>query len=121
MTIAFRRDNREKYLFAKTTSIGATPVAAMTVAPAKGRIVRTFAVSEGASTGTISVAVIINAGSEIGTPLSFTGGSGVVGSDTIKAIGAAARVNEGDLITFTPSGGGGATIPGLFCAVLRVD
>ncbi|MCC6779771.1 MAG: hypothetical protein IT537_24585 [Hyphomicrobiales bacterium] len=113
-------DNRpvnDTLVTARTTSIGATPAAGSTVATKRGRIQRVHAFSEGASSGTITVAVSINGGSSIGS-FSFTGGSNARGSGEISP-GAAAEVIEGDLITFTPSGGSGATIPGHFYAVIR--
>ena len=48
--------------------------------------------------------------------MSFTGGANAVTSTEVSGT---IMVNELDLITFTPSGGGGATIPGHFYAVIR--
>ncbi len=87
------------------------------MATKRGRIQRAFAVSEGASTGTITINIAINGGASIGS-FAFTGGSNAIGSGEISP-SAAAEVIEGDLITFTPSGGAGATIPGHFYAAIR--
>jgi len=103
-------------VYARTTSIGATPVAGATVAIERGRLQRAFAFSEGASTGTITVTVAINAVTA-GTVV-FTGGANAFGSNEFAPSGAV-EVVEGDIITFTPAGGGGATIPGHFYAIIR--
>lgn len=118
MALPLNRPFDEIAVSARTTSIGATPVAASTMAIAKGYLERAYAFSEGASTGTISVAIAINGGSTIGT-ISFTGATNAVGSVELGLASANLFVNEGDLITFTPSGGGGATIPGHFYAVIN--
>jgi len=117
MTLPIIRPIDEIVVTARTTSIGATPAAASTIAVAKGYLERAYAFSEGASTGTVSVAVAINGGTSLGS-ISFTGGANTSGSIEFGLASATLFVNEGDLITFTPSGGGGATIPGHFYAVI---
>lgn len=117
MSLPINRQIDEMHVTARTTSIGATPVAASTIALCKGYLERAFAFSEGASTGTISVAISINGGSTVGT-ISFTGGANATGSVELGLLSSAIYVNESDLITFTPSGGGGATIAGHFYAVI---
>jgi hypothetical protein len=118
MALPLNRQFDELAVRANTTSIGATPVAASTVALCKGYLQRAFAFSEGASTGTIAVAVAINGGTSVGS-ISFTGGANAIGSIELGLASANLWLNEGDLITFTPSGGGGATIPGHFYAVIN--
>jgi hypothetical protein len=118
MSLPIVRPIDEIPVYARTTSIGATPVAASTIAIAKGYLERAFAFSEGASTGTIAVAVAINGGTAVGS-ISFTGGANASGSIELGLASAGLWVNEGDLITFTPSGGGGATIPGHFYAIIN--
>jgi hypothetical protein len=105
----------------KTASVGTTPAAAWCVAPVKGKIVRTYAVLEGTITGTAAIAVGINGGADIGTGALAIGpgGAGSEASDTPANANQSARVNEGDVISFTPSGGGGASIPATFHAVIR--
>jgi hypothetical protein len=117
MVLPIDRPVNDQLVYARTASIGATPAAGSTVATKRGRIQRAFAVSEGASSGTVTISVAINGGSPIGS-FSFTGGSNAIGSGEISP-GTAAEVVEGDLITFTPSGGSGATIPGHFYAAIR--
>jgi hypothetical protein len=118
MALPINRQFDELAVSARTTSIGATPVAASTIAVCKGYLERAFAFSEGASTGTIAVAVAINGGTSVGS-ISFTGGTNTSGSIELGLASASLWLNEGDLITFTPSGGGGATIPGHFYAVIN--
>lgn len=115
MALPINRPFRDDAVYARTTSIGATPAAGSTVAIFKGNLQRAFAVSEGASTGTIAVAISINGGSTVAT-ISFTGGANAIGSVEVSS---PVAISEGDLITFTPSGGGGSTIPGHFYAVIR--
>jgi hypothetical protein len=106
---------------AKTASVGTTPAAAWCVAPVKGKIVRTYAVLEGTITGTAAIAVAINGGSDIGTgALSIAAGAAGTGANDAPAnANNSAAVNEGDFISFTPSGATGPNIPATFHAVIR--
>lgn len=113
MALPLNRQFDEQAVYARTGSIGATPAAGSTIATKKGRITRAFALSEGASSGTISVAIAVNGGAAAGA-FTFTGGSNAGGSGEFSI-----PVGEGDLVTFTPSGGAGASIPGHFYAVIR--
>lgn len=111
-----------------TTSIATTPVAASMVAPCNGFMHKVYAASNGTFTGTITVKVTISSSTSTdvtsGT-LTIAAGSGVQSVSveipkTVMANGLSmVPVNEGDLITFTPSGGTGASIPGAFTAVIR--
>jgi hypothetical protein len=111
----------ELVVTAKTASVATSPAAAYCVAPARGLVVRTYAVIEGTITGTAAIAVGINGGADIGTgALSIAAGNaGSPASDTPANANQSARVNEGDVISFTPSGAGGASIPATFQAVIR--
>ena len=117
------RPINEVSVFAQTTSIATTPVAGVAVAPVTGYIDRVFAVSDGTTTGTITVAVKINGGSDIASgALQIAAGSGNANNAGVQIplVGSgAAHVAEGDVITFTPSGGTGTSIPGAFAAVIR--
>ena len=115
------RPYNEWVVSCKTASVGTTPAAAWCVAPVKGRVVRTFAVLEGTITGSAAIAVGINGGADIGTgALSIAaGGAGTGAIDSPNNTGANAQVNEGDFISFTPSGATGASIPATFHAVIR--
>lgn len=106
-----------------TTSIGATPVAAVVVAPCAGILRKIYAGAGGTTTGTVAVAVSVNGGSDVtGGVLTVAAGTGsrAASSIDLPKLGASVvAVNEGDMISFTPSGGGGASIPGAFTAVIR--
>lgn len=112
MPTPINRQFDELPVYARTASIGATPVAASTVATKKGRITRAAALCEGAATGTIAIAVAVN-GAAAGS-FSFAGGANARGAADLNV-----PVEEGDLVTFTPSGGAGASIPGHFYAIIR--
>ena len=109
---------------ASTSSIGATPVAGTTIATVSGFVQRVVAGAAGTTTGTIAVAVSINNGSDItGGGLTIAAGSnsraGSVMEFAMTGSSSGVFVNEGDVIVFTPSGGGGASIPGAFALVVR--
>jgi hypothetical protein len=113
----------EVYLTEGTTSIASTPVAAYAVAPCSGYISRIYAGAAGTTTGTITVAVAINGGSDIaGSGLTIAAGAGTLNSApyVLPLTGANAKfVNEGDFISFTPSGGTGSSIGGAFTLVIK--
>jgi len=116
MALPVNRTFNEATVYARTTSIGATPAAGSTIATRKGRLARVFAFSEGASSGTIAVAVAVAGATQSGAAMSFTGGANTFATTECATD---IRVIEGDVITFTPSGGAGASIPGHFYAVIR--
>ena len=126
MTLYVNRPNGEVHLCESTTSIATTPVAVTAIAPVSGLVVRCHAGAAGTTTGTITVAVAINGGSDIcNSGLSVAAGMGArVGTSyELSPVGAGSTsgvtVNEGDVITFTPSGGTGASIGGAFSMVIR--
>jgi hypothetical protein len=103
-----------------TASVGSTPQAAFVRVPKRGRIEKTGVIVTGALTGTLAVAVAINGGSSItsaaisqATPASATVFQSLLNSTD------AADVNEDDVISFTPSGGTGASTTGYFFAVIH--
>lgn len=100
-----------------TSSIGLTPAAGVAVVMNAGQIVRASGVCIGAATGTITITVSTAQGT-VGT-FPITGGAGNTGFVDFGGLAANSSVNEGDTITFIPSGGAVATIPGLFSAVIR--
>lgn len=114
---------QEVFLAEGTTSIATTPVAAVIVAPIAGYISAVLASAGGTTTGAIAVAVSINGGSDItGGLLTIAAGTGARNNPSLglAKIGVNQHaVNEGDVITFTPSGGTGASIPGAFGAIIR--
>jgi hypothetical protein len=126
MTLNAPRPLNDVAVTATTASIGASPVAAAAIAPVSGYVERVGASAGGTTTGTITVAVAINNGSDIAnSTLTIAAGSNaragsvvelaLVGTGTTSGV----YINEGDCITFTPSGGGGASISGGFFAVIR--
>lgn len=123
MPLLTSRPMNDVALSESTTSIATSPVAAMAIAPCSGLLERVLAAAGGTTTGTIAVAVSINGGSDVtGGALTIAAGSNARAGSIyeLPQIGASAViVNEGDAITFTPSGGTGATIPGAFVAVIR--
>jgi hypothetical protein len=119
MTLPINEPFNEVVVSCKTASVGTSPAAAFAVAPVKGRIVRTFAVLEGTITGTAAITVAINAGANIGALSLAAGAAGTAASDAPAAAGVARDVQEGDVISFTPSGATGASIPAQFHAVIR--
>ena len=114
---------QEIFLAEGTTSIATTPVVAVFVAPINGIISNVMAAAGGTTTGTIAVAVTINGGSDItNSLLTIAAGTGARNNPplALAKVGASAHaVSEGDLITITPSGGTGASIPGAFSVAIR--
>src|SRR5712691_11636695 len=107
MTLPVNQPFNEWTVTAKTASVGTTPVAAWCVAPVRGRVVRTYAVLEGTiTTANAAVAVAINGGADIGTGvLSLApGAAGTGAADAPSNSAGNAQVNEGDFLSFTPSG-----------------
>jgi hypothetical protein len=102
---------------AYTASIATTPVAAVGVVTNVGTIERVYGVAAGVTTGTITVTVSTAAGT-VGT-FTIAAGTNSTGTVEFGPLAQNALVNEGDIVTFTPAGGTGTTIPGLFTAVVR--
>ncbi len=120
MALPTPRPFADTALVESTTSIATSPVPASVIAPRAGLIERVMAGAAGATTGTIAVAVSINGGPDITNGnLTIPAGSGGPGSVLEFATLDAAHVNEGDVITFTPSGGTGSNVGGAFALVIR--
>ncbi len=111
---------KEAQVECHSASIGASPAAAYARAAFRGRIVKFGGVTGGTiTTADCAVTVAVNGAS--------------IGTFTITAAGAAAgqlfagapstfanqAVNEDDVISFTPSGASGTSVPGSFFAVLQ--
>lgn len=121
MTLPTPRPFRDDPLVAATASIATTPAVGIVVATRAGVIERVFAAAGGTTTGTIAVAVAVNGGADItGGNLTVAAGTGARAA-SVYELGMldGVAVSEGDLITFTPSGGAGASIAGAFAAVIR--
>ena len=121
MSLPTPRPFADMALVESTTSIATGPVAATMIAPRAGLIERVMAGAAGTTTGTITVAVSVNGGSDIaGGNLTIPAGTGARAGSVLEfATLDATPVNEGDLIAFTPSGGTGAAIGGAFALVIR--
>ena len=120
MTLPSFQPLNEWVVTCKTASVATTPVAAWCVAPVRGKVVRTYAVLEGTiTTAPAAIAVAVNGGANIGA-LSIPIGVACSGASDLPPNSAgSAQVNDGDFISFTPSGSTGATIPATFHAVIR--
>src|SRR6516164_7600540 len=115
MAVPTPRTLKDYFLSCFSPSIATSPVATQVVVPFSGRIVKTYGVSLGTTTGTTAVAVAINGGSAISSAaLSIgAGGAGVEVEATVNATGTdatASQVYDGEVISFTPSGGTGSSI-----------
>lgn len=119
----------ERAVSCSTNSIGATPLAACVRAPFRAKIATVTAVSHGTfiTDCSIAVAIIVSpaAGAAPGAGTAVTGGamtltaSNSAAGTTISSTPTALNfVNEGDIISFTPSGSTGTTIGATFTAVL---
>lgn len=94
------------------------------IAPCNGLLHKAYAASLGTTTGTITVKITLTSSSSTdvaGGGLTIAAGAGDITSsiDIPKVGSGAVYVNEGDIITFTPSGGTGSSIGGLFTAIIR--
>lgn len=121
---------KEQCFDASTNSIASTPLACVIRAPFRGKVVLCSGVSHGAFTTDCSVAVAIiaaaaagaapGAGTAItGSPMVLTAANSAAGTSITMVPTGANLVNEGDLISFTPSGSTGTTIGGTFSATIQ--
>jgi hypothetical protein len=111
---------KEAQVEGQSTSIGVSPVAAYAHALFRGRIVKFGGITGGAiTTSDCSVTVAVN-GASIGT-FTITAAGSAAGQLFTGAPSTFANqaVNEDDVISFTPSGASGASVPGSFFAVLQ--
>jgi hypothetical protein len=102
-----------------TASVGTTPIAARCVSPVRGKIVKVWSVIGAAiSAADATITVAINGTTVTGAAMTITQPS--FAGDVDTAIPSAANdVNEGDAISFTPSGATGAAVPCQFHAIIR--
>ena len=123
MSVPTKRPFNESHIHVQSSSIATTPVDALVIATVTGYVQRGFAGSGGTTTGTITVAVEINGGSDIfGGALTIAAGAGNANNPAVELplTGSnVAFVTEGDVIKFVPSGGTGSSIPGAFGLVIR--
>jgi hypothetical protein len=121
---------KEQTFTTATQSMGATPLPAIIRAPFRGKIVLIGAVAHGTFVTDNSVAVAIvpavaggtapGAGTAItGSPLVLTAANSAAGTSASFVPSGANLVNEGDLISFTPSGSTGTTIGATYSATIQ--
>jgi len=96
MAVPTPRTLKDYFLSCFSPSIATSPVATQVVVPFSGRIVKTYGVSLGTTTGTTAVAVAINGGSAISSAaLSIgAGGAGVEVEATVNATGTDATASQ---------------------------
>lgn len=116
---------QERCYSTSTNSIASTPLACVIRAPFRCKVIQVTGVSHGAFTTDCSVAVAIipsvaggtapGSGTAItGSPLVLTASNSAAGTSATMTPSGANIANEGDLISFTPSGSTGTTIGGTF-------
>lgn len=107
------------HLTAYCASVGATPSAAYLRIPFRCQILKVTSVLGGAiTTANASVAAALNGGSASFTHTIVQSGSAAGQLDsTVPASNVYA--NEDDVLSLTPSGAGGASIPAYFSVVVR--
>lgn len=100
-------------------SVGASPVAAYIRVPFRCQIMKVTAVLGGAITSADSlVTCAVNGGAAFATIDVVQSGS-AAGQLNSATPGASAYANEDDVVSFTPSGAGGANVPAFFSLVVR--
>jgi hypothetical protein len=111
---------RETQVGCHSASIGASPAAAYARAPFRGKIVKLIGVTGGAiTTADCAVATAINGTAITGGGFTITV-AGAAAGQAFSAIPSGGNfVNEDDVISFTPSGASGATVPATFVAVIQ--
>lgn len=110
----------EEQIECHSASIGGTPAAAYVRVPFRGKVVKVGMVTGGVITSAdCSVAVAVNGTAVTGATLTATVASAAAGQHFSATPSGANTVNEDDVISFTPSGASGSSIPGMFYAVVR--
>src|SRR5438105_62053 len=102
-----------------SASIGTTPQVAYVRVPKRGRILQVGVIPTGNVSGTLAIAVAINAGTAISSAAisQASAAAATLYGATLNSTDSA-DVNEDDVISFTPSGGGNASITGYFFALI---
>jgi hypothetical protein len=111
---------RDQIIRMKTTSVGGTPVACYGRVPFRGTVTLVAAIVEGTiTTADCTVAFALNGVANTAGNLTIPV-AGAATPQTAKAVPSALiYVFEDDLITLTPSGASGASIPCNFEVVIR--
>lgn len=110
----------EAVVHCHSASIGASAAAAYARAPFRGKVVKVGAVTGGViTTADATVATAINGTAITGGSVTVTVSGAAAGQHFSASPTGANNVNEDDVISFTPSGASGSSIPGTFYAVIR--
>jgi septal ring-binding cell division protein DamX len=95
----------------RTSSVGGTPVACYTRVKVRGRINQLWAITQGTITSAdATITVAVNGTTNTALAGTIPVASAAAGQVVNWTPTAAVYVNEGDYITWTPSGASGATI-----------
>lgn len=117
MALPINHSLREEQIECHSASIGTTPAAAYVRSPFRGKVLQFGGVTGGVITTTDSTVTVAINGTTIGTFVITVAGAAAgqhfSGSPTTNAL---ATINESDVISFTPAGSAGASIPGMFYA-----
>jgi hypothetical protein len=110
----------ERVAYCHTASCAASPIAASTRAPCRGKIIKVWSILGGVITvADCSVAVDINGTAVTGGTITVANVGSAAGVFDSAEPTAANLVNEDDVIKFTPSGATGTAIPMQFGAVIQ--
>lgn len=110
----------EVVVYAHSPSVGGTPITARAVSPVRGKVIKTGSVLYGAiTTADAAIAVAINGTAVTGGGFTITQSGSAAGDVDEGYPTAVNAINEGDQISFTPSGASGASIAANFYAIIR--
>lgn len=110
----------ERTISCFTTSVGGTPIAAHVPAPFRGKLIKVESILGGAITSAdATIAVAIGGNAVTGGAITITQSGSAVGDYDSAIPSGANEVNEGDVVSFTPSSASGANIPCHFFATFR--
>lgn len=112
---------KEVTVHCHSASIGGTPAAAYTRSPFRGKIVKLGVITGGTiTTADCTIATAINGTAITGGSVTATVSGAAAGQLFSSVPTAANSVIEDDVISFTPSGASGSSIPGTFFAVIQM-
>lgn len=111
---------KEQTLSCHSPSIGASPIVGYTTARFRGKVVKLIAVTAGTiTTADCTCTVAINGTAIAGGVITITASGAAAGQVFTATPTGANNVVEDDVISFTPAGASGATVPATFQAVVQ--